>query len=68
MKVRKLIVFDGKMGMRKFWSVALPFGRVAYMVLVIVKLPKLPNIVKIYPVFYILVLRLTTPILDALPR
>ena len=29
MKVRKSIVFDGKMGMRKFWSVALPFGKVA---------------------------------------
>jgi hypothetical protein len=24
-----MIVFDGKMGMRKFWSVALPFGKVA---------------------------------------
>ena len=32
MKVGKSIVFDGKMGMRKFWSVALPFGKVAYMV------------------------------------
>ena len=29
MKVGKSIVFDGKMGMRKFWSVALPFGKVA---------------------------------------
>ena len=29
MKVRKSIVFDSKMGMRKFWSVALPFGKVA---------------------------------------
>jgi len=29
LKVRKSIVFDGKMGMRKFWSVALPFGKVA---------------------------------------
>ena len=32
MKVRKSIVFDGKMGMRKFWSVALPFGKVACVV------------------------------------
>ena len=29
MKVGKSIVFDSKMGMRKFWSVALPFGKVA---------------------------------------
>jgi hypothetical protein len=29
LKVGKLIVFDGKMGMRKFWSVALPFSKVA---------------------------------------
>ena len=29
MKVGKSIVFDGEMGMRKFWSVALPFGKVA---------------------------------------
>ena len=29
MRVRKSIVFDGKMGMRKFWSVALPFSKVA---------------------------------------
>jgi len=29
LKVGKSIVFDGKMGMRKFWSVALPFGKVA---------------------------------------
>ena len=29
MKVGKSIVLDGKMGMRKFWSVALPFGKVA---------------------------------------
>ena len=28
----KSIVFEGKMGMRKFWSVALPFGKVAYAV------------------------------------
>jgi hypothetical protein len=27
--VGKSIVFEGKMGMRKFWSVALPFGKVA---------------------------------------
>ena len=32
MKVGKSIVFDGKMGMRKFWSVALPFSKVAYAV------------------------------------
>ena len=32
MEVGKLIVFDGKMGMHKFWSVALPFGKVAYAV------------------------------------
>jgi len=32
LKVRKSIVFDGKMGMRKFWSVALPFGKVACVV------------------------------------
>ena len=35
MKVRKSIVFDGKMGMRKFWSVALPFGKVACVVKVL---------------------------------
>jgi hypothetical protein len=29
LKVGKSIVFDGKMGMRKFLSVALPFGKVA---------------------------------------
>ena len=29
MKVGKSIVFDGKMGMRKFWSTAPPFGKVA---------------------------------------
>ena len=29
LKVGKSIVFDGKIGMRKFWSVALPFGKVA---------------------------------------
>ena len=29
---------------------------------------KLPNTVKIHPVFYMLVLRPTTPVLDALPR
>jgi hypothetical protein len=29
LKVGKSIVLDGKMGMRKFWSVALPFGKVA---------------------------------------
>ena len=28
----KSIVFEGKMGMRKFWSVALPFSKVAYAV------------------------------------
>ena len=28
MKVGKSIVFDGKMGIRKFWSVALPFSKV----------------------------------------
>jgi hypothetical protein len=33
LKVGKSIVFDGKMGMRKFWSVALPFGKVACAVL-----------------------------------
>ena len=32
MKVRKSIVFDSKMGIRKFWSVALPFGKVACVV------------------------------------
>ena len=32
MKVRKLIVFNSKMGIRKFWSVALPFGKVACVV------------------------------------
>ena len=32
MKVGKSIVLDGKMGMRKFWSVALPFGKVACVV------------------------------------
>jgi hypothetical protein len=30
--VGKSIVFEGKMGMRKFWSVALPFSKVAYAV------------------------------------
>ena len=35
MRVRKSIVFDGKMGMRKFWSVALPFGKVACVVKVL---------------------------------
>jgi len=29
LKVGKSIVFDSKMGMRKFWSVTLPFGKVA---------------------------------------
>jgi len=29
LEVGKSIVFDSKMGMRKFWSVALPFGKVA---------------------------------------
>ena len=29
MKVGKSFVFDSKMGIRKFWSVALPFGKVA---------------------------------------
>jgi len=29
---------------------------------------KLPDTVKIHPVFYMLVLRPTTPVLDALPR
>jgi hypothetical protein len=43
LKVGKLIVFDGKMGMRKFWSVALPFGKVAYAV----KVP-LYNILEYY--------------------
>ena len=28
----KSIVFEGKMGMRKFWSVALSFGKVVYAV------------------------------------
>jgi len=37
LKVRKSIVFDGKMGMRKFWGVALPFGKVACVVKVFVK-------------------------------
>ena len=32
MKVRKSIVFNGEMGMRKFWSVALPFGKVVCVV------------------------------------
>jgi hypothetical protein len=32
LKVGKLIVFDSKMGMRKFWSVALPFGKVTCVV------------------------------------
>ena len=38
MKVRKSIVFNGKMGMRKFWIVALPFGKVACVVEGIYKL------------------------------
>jgi len=29
LKVGKSIVFNGKMGIRKFWSMALPFGKVA---------------------------------------
>ena len=37
MKVGKSIVFNSKMGMRKFWSVALPFGKVAYAVKVRVR-------------------------------
>jgi len=37
LKVGKSIVFDGKMGMRNFWSVALPFGKVAYAVKVFSK-------------------------------
>ena len=36
LKVRKSIVFDGKMGMRKFWSVVLPFSKVACRVKVII--------------------------------
>ena len=32
MKVGKSIVFNGKIGIRKFWSVALPFSKVAYAV------------------------------------
>ena len=35
LKVRKSIVFDSKMGMRKFWSVALPFDKVVYAVKVL---------------------------------
>ena len=35
MKVGKSIVFDGKMGIRKFWSVALPFSKVAYAIKVL---------------------------------
>jgi len=33
-----MIVFDGKMGMRKFGSAALPFSKVAYAVKVLVAL------------------------------
>ena len=32
LKVGKSIVLDGKMGMRKFWSVALAFSKVACVV------------------------------------
>ena len=32
MRVGKSIVFDSKMGMRKFGSAALPFSKVAYVV------------------------------------
>jgi hypothetical protein len=32
LKVGKSIVLNGEMGMRKFWSVALPFGKVAFAV------------------------------------
>jgi len=32
LRVWKSIVFDRKMGMRKFWSTAPPFGKVAYAV------------------------------------
>ena len=32
LKVRKSIVFDRKMDMRKFWRAALPFGKVACVV------------------------------------
>ena len=35
--MEKTIVFDGKMGMRKFWSIALPFGKVVYAVKVFKK-------------------------------
>ena len=47
MKVGKSIVFDGKIGMRKFWSVALPFGKVACVVkrLVILNISAKVNIV-----------------------
>jgi hypothetical protein len=38
LKVGKSIVLDGKIGMRKFWSVALPFGKVAYAVKAAVKI------------------------------
>ena len=41
MKVRKSIVFDGKMGMRKFWGTAPPFGKVVYAV-------KISSIIKVY--------------------
>ena len=29
MRVGKTVVFDGKMGMLKFWSASPPFGKVA---------------------------------------
>jgi len=38
LKVGKSIVFDGKIGMRKFWSVALPFSKVVCAVKVLNKL------------------------------
>ena len=47
MKVGKSIVFDGKMGMRKFWSVALPFGKVAYAVKVSIRIYIILYITKI---------------------
>ena len=46
MKVGKSIVFDGKMGMRKFWGVALPFGKVACAVKVLTSEYKLAKIYK----------------------
>ena len=48
MRVGKSIVFDSKIGMRKFWDVALPFGKVACAVKVslVVNLGRFSNIIR----------------------